>query len=195
MASIAPAHRATPQMTHTPDSDPTPQAQAGDPAPAQAQAEPAAAPQAQAEPVNPAGPAAEAEPARPGLRDQIAENPLLSLFVGLTLAVPTLLGTVVAALLIFALGGINDRLDSLGERIDGVERSLGERIDNLEDKMDAGFAAQGTQIFELDRKLTALIAHLNAAEAVDAALDHRLLAPSGGTLDPEGEPPGRAPSP
>ena len=215
MASIAPAHRATPQMTHTPDPDPTPQAPTGDPAPAQAQSDPAstrlaqadpaapaearadvaAAQQARVDPANPVDPAAEAKPARPGLRDQIAENPLLSLFVGLTLALPTFLGTVVAALLIFTLGGINDRLDSLGERIDGVEGSLGGRIDNLEDKMDAGFAAQGAQIAELDRKLTALIAHLNAAEAVDAALEHRLLVPDGGTLEPGREPSGRTPNP
>ena len=83
---------------------------------------------------------------------------------------------------------------SLGERIDGVEGSLGERIDNLEDKMDAGFAAQSAQIAELDRKLTALIAHLNAAAAVDAALEHRLLVPDGGTLEPEREPSGRTPN-
>ena len=165
MTAVAPAHRAAPQMTHTPDPDATLQAEAG-------------------------VAAAEARPARARLRDQIAENPLLSLFVGLTLALPTFLGTVVVALLIFALGGINDRLDSLGERIDSVESSLGERIDNLEDKMDAGFAAQGAQIVELDRKLTALIAHLNATEAVDAALEHRLLVPDGSPLETEGEPPG-----
>ena len=150
MTSVAPAHRAAPQMTHTPD--------------------PAATPEAQA-----AVSAADARPARPRLRDQIAENPLLSLFLGLTLAVLTFLGTLTVALLLFTLNDINDGVDSLGERIDRVEVSLGERIDRLEARVDAGFAAQGAHIVETDRKLIALIAHLNATEAVDAALEGKLL--------------------
>ena len=150
MTSVAPAHRAAPQMTHTPD--------------------PAATPEAQA-----AVSAADARPARPRLRDQIAENPLLSLFLGLTLAALTFLGTLTVALLLFTLNDINDGVDSLGERIDGVEVSLGERIDRLEARVDAGFAAQGAHIVETDRKLIALIAHLNATEAVDAALEGKLL--------------------
>ena len=150
MTSVAPAHRAAPQMTHTPDPVATPQADA-------------------------ATSALEAGPTKPRLRDQIAENPLLSLFLGLTLAVLTFLSTLAVALLMFTLNDINDGLDSLGERIDGVEVSLGERIDRLEAKVDAGFAAQGAHIVETDRKLIALITHLNATEAVDAALEGRLL--------------------
>ncbi len=150
MTSVAPAHPSAPQMTHNPDPTATPQAPAG-------------------------APAIEATPARPRLRDQIAENPLLSLFLGLTLAVLTFLGTLAVALLLFTLNDINDGLDSVGERIDGVEVSLGERIDRLESKVDAGFAAQGAHIVETDRKLIALIAHFNATEAVDAALEGRLL--------------------
>ena len=154
MTSAVPAHQAVPQMTHTPDPTATPQAQVADPS-------------------------AEAMPARPRLRDQIVENPLLSLFLGLTLAVLTFLGTLAVALLLFVLNDINDGFDSLGERIDSVEV-----------KVDAGFAAQGAQIAELDRKLTALIAHLNAAEAVEVALEHRLLIPDAGALEPDSEPPG-----
>ena len=176
MTSAAPAHRASPQMTHTPD--------------------PAATPQAQV-----AAPVVEAGPARPRLRDQIAANPLLSLFGGAVVALPTALGTLVVALLVFTLTSINDRIDSLGERIDRLEVSLSDRIDRLEvslsdridrleDKVDAGFAAQGAQIAELDRKQTALTAHLNATEAVDTALEHRLLIPDAGTVESEGEPPG-----
>ena len=183
MTSVAPAHRAAPHMTHTPDSDTAPQSQS---------------------PVSAVEPAA----ARPRLRDQIAENPLLSLF-GVAL---TLFGTALLALLLFALTSINDRIDGLevrlGERIDRLEVRLGERMDGLEArmdrleaKMDAGFAAQGAriteldarltaQIAELDRKLTALIAHLNATAAVEAALEHRLLIPDATTTEPEGEPPG-----
>lgn len=165
MTSVAPAQRAVPQMTHTPDSDPTPQSQA-------------------------AVSAVEAGTARPRLRDQIAENPLVSLVTGLFLALMTFLGAVVVALLVFALTSMNDRFDSLEGR-----------MDCLEDKVDAGFAEQGAQIAELDarltaqiaeldRKLTALVAHLNATEAVDAALEHRLLIPEAGALEPEGEPSG-----
>ncbi len=146
MTSVAPAHRAVPQMTHTPDPAVTPQAQAS-------------------------AAEVEARPARPRLRDQIAENPLLSLFLGLTLAVLTFLGTLTVALLLFLLNDINDGVDSLGERIDSVEVSLGERIDSLEAEVDAGFAAQGAHIVEIDGKLIALISHLNATEAVDAALE------------------------
>ena len=172
MTSTAPAHRAAPQMTHTPDPTTTPQAQA-------------------------VAPFAEAKPARSRLRDQIAENPL----AGLMLAVLTFLGTVAVALLIFTLNSLNESIDrlevSLNKRIDDVETRLGERIDrlearfdSLEDKVDAGFASQGAQIAELDRKLTALIAHLNATEAVDAALEHRLLVPDAGALESDSEPPG-----
>ena len=137
-------------LTHTPDHVVTPEAQA-------------------------AVSADDARPARPTLRDQIAENPLLSLFLGLTLAVLTFLSTLAVALLLFVLNDINDGFDSQGERIDSVEVSLGERIDRLEAKVDAGFAAQGAHIVELDRRLVALISHLNATEAVDAALEGRLL--------------------
>ena len=158
MTAAAPAQRAVPQMTHTPDQAATPQAPT-------------------------AASAADATQARHNLRDQIAENPLLSLFGGAVVALLTILGTLVVALLVFTLTSINGRIDSL-------EVSLNGRIDSLEDKVDAGFAAQGAQIAEFDRKLTALIAHLNATEAVDAALEHRLLIPGASALDPVGEPPG-----
>ena len=196
MTSVAPAHRVEPPMTHTPDPATTSQAQTVDDAVAE-------------------------RPARPRLRDQIAENPLASLAVGLVLGLFTLLGTVAMGLLFFTLNDISDGLDDLGERVDRVEASLGDRIDRLEAKVDVGFAAQGAQIAELDarltgqiaeldarltgqiaeldarltgqiaeldRKLTALIAHLNATEAVDAALEHRLLIPRDSAPEPKGEP-------
>ena len=79
---------------------------------------------------------------------------------------------------------------SLGERIDRLEMRLGERMDRLEARVDAGFAAQGAQIAELDRKQTALVAHLNATEAVEATLEHRLLTPDAGASEPEDRSPG-----
>ena len=152
MTSVAPAHRAEPPMTHTPDLPTTSQAQTVDDAVAE-------------------------RPARPRLRDQIAENPLLSLGIGLTLALFTFLGTVTMGLLLFTLNDINDGLDNLGERVDRVEASLGERIDRLEAKVDAGFAAQGAQIAELDARLTGQIAELDARlTAQIAELDRKLTA-------------------
>ena len=165
MTATAPAHRVAPHMTQTPDPETTPQSQA-------------------------AVSAVEAGTARPRLRDQIVENPLVSLVGGLFLALLTFFGTVIVALLVFALTSMNGRFDSLEDR-----------MYRLEDKVDAGFAEQGAQIVELDarltaqiaeldRKLTALIAHLNATEAVDAALEHRLLVPEAGASEPEGVPSG-----
>ena len=187
MTAAVPAQRAAPQMTHTPDPTATPQAQA-------------------------VAPPAWAEPARSRLREQIAENLLLSLLGGLLLALLTFFGTVVVALFIFNLNSINDRLDRIEGRID----HLADRIDRLETKMDdrlteldarltaqiaeldARLTAQiaeldarlTAQIAELDRKMTALTAHLNATEAVEAALEHRLLTPDAGTTEPEGKSPG-----
>ena len=184
MTSAAPAHGAAPPMAYTPD--------------------PAAGSETQT-----VDDAVMDRPARPKLRDQIAENLLLSLLGGLMLALLTFFGTVVVALFIFNLTSINDRLES----IEG-------RIDRLDAKVDAGFAAQGAKmaeldarltaqnveldrkltaqnveldrkltalIAELDRKLTALIAHLNATEAVEAALEHRSLIPNDSAPEPEGE--------
>ena len=181
MTSAVSAHRVPPPMTHNPD--------------------PAAPSQAQA-----VDDAVEAPTIRSRLREEIAENPLLSLFFGLIVALLTFFGTLTVGILLFFLNDLNDGQDSLGERIDRVEVSLGERIDRLdqridglEAKMDAGFAAQGAQnaeldarltaqIAELDRKLTGLVAHLNATEAVEAALEHRLLIPGDSTPEPKGEP-------
>ncbi len=181
MTATAPARRAEPPMTQTPDPV-TSQAQTVDDAVAE-------------------------RPARPRLRDQIAENPLASLGVGLALALFTLLGTVVVALLLFALNGFNDRFDRLEARLDRLEAKVdaqGAQIAELDARLtaqiaelDARLTAQiaeldarlTAQIAELDRKLTALIAHLNATAVVDAALEHRLLVPAPGTLEPDDEPP------
>ena len=187
MTSAAPARRIAPPMTHIPDPATTSQSQTVDDVVVDG-------------------------PARPRLRDQIAENPLLSLAVGLMLALFTFFGTVVVALLIFTLNSFNDRFDRLEAR-----------VDRLEEKVDAGFAEQGAriaeldarltaqiaeldarltaqiaeldarltaQIAELDRRMTALIAHLNATAAVEAALEHRLVIPGDGASEPRAEPSG-----
>ena len=110
---------------------------------------------------NPSDTASEAPPAqaraaaaavRPTLRSQIAENPLLSFF-----------GLLIVALLAAAIAGPNIRINDTNERLDRLE----DRVHSLEVRMEARFD-------EIDRKLTALIAHLNATSAVDDALAGRL---------------------
>ena len=159
MTATAPAHRAAPPMTQTPDPV-TSQGQTFDDAVAE-------------------------RPARPRLRDQVADNPLASLVGGLFLALLAFFGTVIVALLVFALTSMNDRFDSLESRMDRLEDKVdaqGAQIAELDARLTA-------QIAELDRKLTALIAHLNATAAVDAALEHRLVVPGADTLEPDDEPP------
>ena len=102
--------------------------------------------------------AAAGRPARPRLRDQIAENPLL-----------TLMGGIVIALLVFTLGTTNLRINDTNARIDRLEV----RMDRIEER-----------VINIDLKLTALIAALNATEEVDAALQGRLLQPGTSEQDP-----------
>lgn len=115
--------------------------------------------------------------ARPSLRAQVAENPLLSFF-----------GLVIVALLTAAIVSPHIRIDDINVRIDDTNRRIdetnaridetNERIDRLEAKMDARFDKLEAAVAEIDRKLTALIAHLNATTAVDDALAGRLTGPS-----------------
>ena len=65
-----------------------------------------------------------------------------------------------------------------------------DRISRLEDKVDAGFvriderfAAQDARFDEINLKLTALIAALNATAEVEAALEGRLLDPNASPAD------------
>ena len=114
---------------------------------------------------------------RPGLRAQVAENPLLSFF-----------GLVIVALLAAAVAGpnirisdINDRIDETNDRIDRLEDTIDARfveIDARFDKMDARFDALEAAVGEINLKLTALIAHLNATSEVDNAIAGRLAGPS-----------------
>ncbi len=108
--------------------------------------------------------------ARPSLRAQVAENPLLSFF-----------GLMIIALLAAAIATPNIRINETNRRIDRLE----DRIDRFEDKVDARFDevderfdALEAAVAEIDGKLTALIAHLNATSAVDNALEGRLAIPS-----------------
>ena len=109
--------------------------------------------------------AATDRPARPRLRDQIAENPLLTLF-----------GSIIAVLLVFTLGTTNLRFVDVNARFDDVNA----RIDRIEVRLDR----LEERVINIDLKLTALIAALNATEEVDAALQGRLLQPAAGEQNP-----------
>ena len=100
---------------------------------------------------------------RPSLRSQVAENPLLSFF-----------GLVIVALLTVAVASPHIRINDTNERIDRVEA----RLIEFERRVDARFDKLEAAVAEIDRKLTALIAHLNATSAVDDALAGRLTSPS-----------------
>ena len=131
-----PASEATPAMAHTPDT--AAQALSAQAAPAQAAT----------------------STVRPRLRDQIVENPLLTLF-----------GTIIVVLLVFVLGTTNLRIGDTHHRIDRLE----DRIVSLENR-----------VIDIDLKLTALIAHLNATDEVDDALEGRTAGSgdAGRGLDP-----------
>ena len=107
---------------------------------------------------------------KPSLRSQVAENPLLSFF-----------GLVIVALLAAAVASPNIRINDTNRRIDRLEDRLiefEEKVDARFDKVDARFDKLEAAVVEIDRKLTALIAHLNATSAVDNALAGRPTGPS-----------------
>lgn len=118
-----------------------------------------------------------------------------ALLVVIVAAFLGVLGTAVGLPLYVLDGNIHD----LGDEIDTLQDDFGELEDDfrkLEDKMDARFAEQDAKIdakfaeqdakfdakfdelekgqAEIDRKLTALIAHLNSTEAVEDALEGRI---------------------
>ena len=132
------------------------------------QPDPALAPDASA----PAGAADAAGRAR--IRDQIAENPLLSLFGAVFVAMLGFLGAVIVALLAYTLTTTQSQFALVQDQFAAVH----DRIDRLEDTVDDGFATQGAEIEEINLKLTALIAALNMTHEVDAALEGRLLNPA-----------------
>ena len=95
---------------------------------------------------------------RPSLRSQVAENPLLSFF-----------GLVIVALLAAAVASPNIRINDTNRRLDRLE----DRLMEFEAKVDARFDALEAAVEEINLKLTALIAHLNATSEVDNALAGR----------------------
>ena len=168
-----PAAAAVPRMAHTPD-----------PRPAPAPPTEAAAPDG----------AASRAAGRIRLRDQIAANPLLSLFGAVLTGILGFMGAVVIALLAYSLTTTNDRFAEVDGRFAEINAEINSRFAEvdarfarLEEKVDAGFAAQDAKIDEINLKLTALIAALGMTSHIDAALDGTLLdgAPAGtATVEP-----------
>lgn len=99
---------------------------------------------------------------------QFSENPLL-----------TLVGTALIAVLILNHNSTNDRITRLENRMDARFTALEEDVADL-----------GEEVDEINLKLTALIAALNTAGEVDAAIEGRLI---DRTPDPGPDPAGAAP--
>ena len=113
----------------------------------------------------------------------------------------TLLVTVVVFLFGFVLTQTNDRITRLEDKVDtGFARiderftkvderfaqqnaKFDERFAQQDEKLDERFAQQDDKFDEINLKLTALIAALNATAEVEAALEGRLLDPNAATTD------------
>ena len=205
-SSARPAAEATAPMAQTPELQPPepqpPEPQRQQEAPAQA-AHPAEPPAPDCPP-----PAAPAAPAAHRPRRRVAavekassgDRPLviaLVSLIGLLLGLPMYL--------------INDEVNEIEHKVDALEAKIDARFAAQDAKIDARFAAQDAKIDarfaqvdarfaqvdvrfdslqsglgEINLKLTALIASLNATEAVGAALEGRLT--GAGTADPVDEP-------
>ena len=117
----------------------------------------------------------------------------------------TLLVTVVVFLFGFVLTQTNDRITRLEDKVDtGFTRiderftaqdakfderfaqqnaKFDERFAQQDEKLDERFAQQDDKFDEINLKLTALIAALNATAEVEAAVEGRLLDPNAATTD------------
>ena len=118
-------------------------------------------------PANEAGPIAAPANTKPNSARKYLEHPLQAFLV-----------TVVVFLFGFVLTQTNDRITQTNDRISRLEDKVDAgfaRIDERFTKVDERFAQQDEKLDEINLKLTALIAALNATAEVEAALDGRLL--------------------
>ena len=87
----------------------------------------------------------------------------------------------------FVLTQTNDRISRLEDKVDAgfaqQDAKFDERFARQDAKFDERFARQDEKLDEINLKLTALIAALNATAEVEAALDGRLLDPNAATTD------------
>ena len=160
-----------PQPPH-PNEDPTP-----------AQSEGSSGPPTAVAPTTEAGPIADPANTNPNPARKYLENSLQALLEN---PLQAFLITVVVLLSGFVLTQTNDRISETNDRISETN----DRVTRLEDKVDTGFARiderfaqQDEKLDEINLKLTALIAALNATAEVEAALDGRLLDPNAAPTD------------
>ena len=129
------------------------------------------------------GPIAAPANTNPNSAHKYFEHPLQALLV-----------TVVALLFGFVLTQTNDRITQTNDRITRLEDKVDAGFAQQDAKVDEGFAQQDAKfderfaqqdekLDEINLKLTALIAALNATAEVEAALDGRLLDPNAATTD------------
>ena len=116
-------------------------------------------------PTTEAGPIATPANTNPNSARKYLENPLQAF-----------LATVVVLLFGFVLTQTNDRISRLEDKVDAG-------FAQQDAKFDERFAQQDEKLDEINLKLTALIAALNATAEVEAALDGRLLDPNAATTD------------
>ena len=125
--------------------------------------------QASARPAHPAlDPPSQDTPAayRPPWRDAAVEKaasgdrPLLIALVGL-----------IGLLLGIPMYLINDEVDEIEHKVEALEEKIDARFAQQDEKIDAKFASLERDVGEINLRLTALIAALNATDAVNAALE------------------------
>ena len=167
-----------PQHPH-PNEDPTP-----------AQGEGSSGPPTAVAPTTEAGPIAAPANTNPNSARKYLEHPLQAFLV-----------TVVVLLFGFVLTQTNDRITQTNDRITRLEDKVDtgfariderltaqdakfdERFAQQDEKLDERFAQQDEKLDEINLKLTALSAALNATAEVEAALDGRLLDPNAAAAD------------
>ena len=88
------------------------------------------------------------------------------------------LGAAFVAVLTVVLTTTNARITRVEDKVDAGFARMDDRFSDQDDKIAALIAAQDDKIDTIDLKLTALIAALNQTDAVDAALEGRLLNPT-----------------
>ena len=123
-------------------------------------------------PATDAGPIAAPANTNPNSARKYLEHPLQALLV-----------TVVVFLFGFVLTQTNDRITQTNDRISRLEDKVDIGFAQQDAKFDERFARQDEKLDEINLKLTALIAALNATAEVEAALEGRLLEPNTAPTD------------
>lgn len=98
-------------------------------------------------------------------------------------ALTATIGTLLGVFVVLAFSQTNARISDTNNQISRLESKVDAGFAAQDAKVEARFAAQDAKLDDINLKLTALIAALNATTEVEAALEGRLL-------DPNAPPPG-----